>query len=130
MIGLGLEGWLRGALLCALVAGAISPRSAWAQSSSADKSVAAQVLFDDAKRLIQKGDAARGVSEVRGERAARTRCRHQAQPGRLLRTHWAQRERLGPVLGGRIRHEAQRSGRAAKDGSRSRRCTSNPSCRS
>src|SRR5450432_1599182 len=47
---------LRSAALCTLLASVFGARPAGAQSSGS--SVAAQALFDDAKRLVQEGDAA------------------------------------------------------------------------
>jgi hypothetical protein len=58
IIGLSRAHCLRGAALCAWVACTVTPRVAGAQSSSSGNSVAAQALFDDAKRLVQQGDAA------------------------------------------------------------------------
>ena len=54
--GLKRARFLRGAALCSMLASAFGAHSARAQSSGT--SVAAQALFDDAKRLVQQGDAA------------------------------------------------------------------------
>ena len=58
MIGKSAISNLSAAALCAVFAVTVAERNALAQEVSSGTSVAAQALFDEAKRLIQHGDAA------------------------------------------------------------------------